>query len=339
MSSYKTHNPTAYTYKVYECPIEEAKKVEATIKHHFKDRLSSTAKEWFVASAEEVDRLASVLLKPSQSQPLSPAMHAVGLVDEAGKVMEELIKAFKITKGSNDSKTYELKERMAELLATHFKLGVPSHRLPEGVTGKDGLLVDLNFADKKSQDVISATTKNYVELSYGDHYYCFYTLVELETGHSYALPTAFVSMPYLKAIAGNENEIIKQANELGLNALFHHEWSWHQPEETGLIIYMPKTPIATTVERFEKSFRKWVIERSKLLEQTVFDTDKERETYLKTIRDICHDATFPLQVQSVKELYDSYIEPFWWYAYEDNHFMLSSYERLFEMWSQSKLVR
>lgn len=98
---------------------------------------------------------------------------------------------------------------------------------------------------------------------------------------------------------------------------------------------MSKTPIATTVDRFDKSFRKWVIERSKLLEQTVFDTDKERETYLQTIRDICRDATFPLEVKSAKELYDSYIEPFWWYAYEDNHFMQSSYERLFEMWMSS----
>lgn len=335
MSSYKTHNPTFYTYKVYECPIEEAKKVEATIKHHFKDKLSGAAKEWFVVSAEEVDRLASALLKSNQSQSLHPAMHAVGLTGEAYETKEKLVDAFKKTGGLNDDTTRPLKERMAELLASSFKLGIPDHRLPQDIIGKDPLLVDLNCADKKSPEVIDAVKKNYVALTCGDHYYRFYTLIELNTGHSYAICTGMVSMPYLNTINGKENKIIKQANELGLNALFHHEWSWHQPNETGLIIYMSKTPIATTVDRFDKSFRKWVIERSKLLEQTVFDTDKERETYLQTIRDICRDATFPLEVKSAKELYDSYIEPFWWYAYEDNHFMQSSYERLFEMWMSS----
>lgn len=332
MSSYKTHNPTFYTYKVYECSIEEAKKVEATIKHHFKDKLSGAAKEWFVVSAEDVDRVASALLKSNQQQGIHPALHEVRLSAEIHEEKENLVKALKNAGGWNDEKTIPLKQRMAELLASSFKLGIPHHRLPESLVAGDRLLVDLNHADKKSPAVIEAVKSNYLQLTYGEHYYQFYTLIELDTGHSYAICTALVSMPYLNAIKGKENEIVKEANELGLYAFPHHEWSWHQPEETGLILYMKQTPVEKTVEDWNKSFRKWVIERSKLLQQTVFDTEEERETFLKTVGDICRDATFPLEVQSVKELYDTYIEPFWWYGYEDNHFMLPSYTRLFEMW-------
>lgn len=50
MSSYNTHNPNFYTYKVYDCDIEEAKKVEAVIKTYFKDRIKGTLPLFVCAS-------------------------------------------------------------------------------------------------------------------------------------------------------------------------------------------------------------------------------------------------------------------------------------------------
>jgi hypothetical protein len=96
-------------------------------------------------SAEEVDRVASALLKTNQQQGIHPALHEVRLSAEIHEEKENIVKALKNSGGWDDG-INPLKQRMAELLASSFKLGIPQHRLPESLVAGDRLLVDLNHA-------------------------------------------------------------------------------------------------------------------------------------------------------------------------------------------------
>lgn len=62
IQAYNTHNPKYKTYRVFECPIAEAKRIEAAIKAYYKDKLSGPSSEWFSVEAEEISVFASMLL-------------------------------------------------------------------------------------------------------------------------------------------------------------------------------------------------------------------------------------------------------------------------------------
>lgn len=99
---------------------------------------------------------------------------------------------------------------------------------------------------------------------------------------------------------------------------------------------MQKTPVQRRLGLWENSFRKWVIERSKLLEQERISNADDHRVLTKTISDICSDTTFPLHVQSVRELYESYMEPFFSIRFDSGHFMQKTYEFLFEKWTAKR---
>ena len=336
MSSYATHNPNFYNYKTYSCDIDEAKKIEAVIKLFFKDKLSGKSKEWFNVQPEEINQIVLAFLQKPVEEAITPAMHGIKL-PEQGFILKE-----KILEAVTDRKTpkeefYGRKQAFVELFATSFKLGIPKHRLPEDIVLQDGLSIDLEHCDKSSPIATDGIRKNIINLPYDDHPYFFYHLVKLASGSFVAVCTSRVSMPYLKAIDGKKNEIIEAANKAGLYAFFHHDWSWHYPEETGLILYMQKTPVSTRIKQWDTSLRKWVIERSKILEQENF---QDKDTLEKAIEDMSYDNTFPLTVNSCKELYDNYLQPFWRYSFEDEeydepHFMKEAYQFLFEKWKSN----
>lgn len=118
-------------------------------------------------------------------------------------------------------------------------------------------------------------------------------------------------MPYLEAISKKESkqEMVDAANDLGWYCTFHNDWSWHYPDKTGLALYQPQTPVSTTIQLWEKSFRKWVIERKEILKYEEFsDTDTNELTYL--LRDIAHDSSFPLDINSFEDFYNKYFSQF-----------------------------
>jgi hypothetical protein len=338
MSSYNTHNPNFYTYKVYGCDIEEAKKVEAVIKTYFKDKLSGSSKEWFTVQPEQVEKIVTVLLEKPIEENITPAMHGVRLGKEALDTKNKTLKALEESKGWNNEQTHAQKNKMAELFANAFKLGIPEHRLPDGLVIKDSLSADLNHCDNSAGITIKAVQNNYVKLPYDDHLSNFYHLVKMSTGNFIAICTSRVSMPYLDRIEGRDDEILEAARDLGFYAFNYHDWSWHAPEKTGLILFMQKTPVQQRLSLWDMSLRKWVIERSKLLEQEKFEDKEEFETYKKAIYDLSNDETFPLDVRSAKELYERYMEPFWDLRWDDEypHFMMDAYDHLFDLWQESK---
>lgn len=340
LASYKTHNPNYYFYKSYECSIVEAKRIEGLVKAFFKEKIVGTGKEWFSVQPEEISKIVSTLLETTTEDNLTPAMHGMRLPQEVHKQKDEVLKALTKSGGWNNADTYKQKEKMAELFASAFQLGIPEHRLPSAIVLKDGLNVDIYECDKHSELAQKGICKNYIQVPYDDHTYNFYHLVKLATGNYVAICTSRVSMPYLKAIEGKFPEILDVVSSLGWYAFQYDDWSWHSPENTGLVLFMQKTPIQKRLNLWEGSFRKWVIERSKLLEQDRFDSQDDYEDYKKTIEDISYETTFPLHVQSVKELYDCYMQPYWGYSYddgeEDKHFMMKSYEMLFDKWKSKK---
>lgn len=332
LSAYNTHNPNFYQYKIYDCEIEEAKRAESVIKLYFKEQLTGSGKEWFAVPPEQIDKIVAVLLEKPVDEILTPAMHGVRLSKQGAEQLEAVAKALGKSGGWNDKDAYSEKERMAEIFATAFKLGVPEHRLPDDIVLKDSLCVDIYECEFESYDVEEAVSKNYVRLPNDDHMTRFYHLVKLATGNHIAVCSSRVSMPYLKAVDGNLPKILETASKYGLYAFQYDDWSWHSPTNTGLLLYMQKTPIQKRLSLWNNSFRKWVIERSKLLEQEWIGRE-DSEDLVKAIDDTCHDSTFPLHVQSVEQLYNDYMNKFFGIGYDGEHFLQKAYEYLFKKWN------
>jgi hypothetical protein len=340
ISAYNTHNPNFRQYKTYDCfTIEEAKKIEAVIKLYFKEQLTGSGKEWFTVSPEKISRVVSAFWNSSNEEIITPAMHGVTLPSEFFKLKEVLSDEIIKNKGFNSEKEYEIKSQMIKLFSECLKLGIPQYKLPQEVVIKDALGLDFYHCDKESKLTKNAILDNKFQLKYDDHTYNFYHLIKLASNSYVAMCTAKISMPYLSRVEGKFPEILENARSLGLYAFQHNEWSWYYPENTGLILFMHKTSVPERVKLWETSFRKWVIERSKLLQQEKTKNSADREVLVKTIEDICYDTTFPLHVQSAEEFYKEYMEPFWGCSYNDEykHFMQDTYDLLFNKWKNNTL--
>ena len=332
LSSYKTHNPNFQQFKVYACEIDEAKRVEGVIKQVFKDKLSSSSKEWFTVNPEVIDRYVSVLLITPTQDNITPAMHGVRLTKEGRKIQDQILQTLRDKKGyADDANKY--KDIFAEYFSSRFSLGIPYHKLPDDLVIKDGLAVDTNNCNTESKLAQEGVSTNIVRLPYDDHTNNFYHLVKLASGHFIAVCTAKVSMPYLKAIEGKEEEIADAANNVGWYATFHHDWSWYYPEESGLILFQKKTPVPTILKQWDNSFRKWVIERSELLKQ---EKTSNRDNLIKCIEDVSYDNTFPLVIQSYDELFDKHLGP--WLSKDDAFFLRESYCFLIDKWKRSYTI-
>lgn len=353
MASYTTHNPNSQLYKKYECSTEESRQVEIAIKHIFKSKkLIGAAKEWFEVSADEMDNYVSILLtKPSKNET-RPSMHGVRLTNDANDIKEKIISllddrnklsgdpysnSYRAMASKIIAETVANKLKLAEIFASKFSLGIPKHNLPENVVISDSMGVDLNHALINSEATRKAVKVNYIELPHDDHVYNFYHLVSLSTGHYIAICTARVSMPYMKddLSAKEKQEIVERANEYGLYCTFHNDWSWHSPDKTGLVLYEQKTPVSTTLKLWDKSFRKWLIERQEILKNESFS---DLETLEKCISDAVHDNTFPLDIKTYDELINKYLYPFWYITNDEEDeypfFMKDAYVHLIEKWKK-----
>ncbi len=328
MASYRTHNATAQLFRHYPCDIEEAKRVEALIKAVFKDKLAGQGREWFSVGAEVVDRYVATLLEKATTTSITPSMHGVALTDKADHLKSEITKLVEQGK-----KTQDKKEEFAELFATAFGLGIPKHKLPESVLLRNYDSLDMAHCllPSESRHVREALRLNRIVSPNDSHAWWFFHLVKLATGHFVALCTAKVSMPYLEAISSPESirEMVDLAAEVGWRCTLHNEWSWHYPDKTALVLYEPKTPVATKIREFDDSFRKWVIERQEMLK---LERYKEPESLVMAIEDIVRDNTFPLDVKSYAELCNSYLTPFRGIYDGEEYFAKDAYEFLFSKW-------
>lgn len=330
MASYVTHNPTARLFKSYSCTLEDAKRIELTIKTAFKDKLSSSSKEWFALSPNTIDRFVSALLYTHIEDEVFPSMHGVQLSNEAYELLSKL--SVEIEKNQKQRMT-PIKEEIAELFAAKFNLGIPEHKLPDEVVFKDNITVDFNHYNPKSTIAKDGIKTNLNQMPFDDHCYRFFHLNRLSSGHYGAFCSAKVSMPYLDSIQKRENldKVIEAANDLGWHCTLHNHWSWWYPNKTALILYQPKTPIANKLALFDKSFRKWVIERQEILKHEPYSNRDDLE---KVIEDTAYDNTFPFDVESFDDLSSKYLKPFWGITADDEYdeWLKNAYRYLFEKW-------
>lgn len=306
LPAYKTHNPNHEVYRTYPCSPEQAHRIELFIKQAFKDKLAGQGKEWFSIPAEEMDRFVRVLLETSSTaSDAMPSLHGVKLTVEADELLGKIHVA--VEKGAN---SLPLKEQLAEIFGKAFGLGIPRHRLPEDLLAREYLFVDLRHSagPLESSLVMEAVTK-VPSFPHSDHCWHFFHLLKLSSGHAIAVCTAKISMPYMERLEGDvEREIFNHAKELGLWATFHHDWSWWYPGKTALILWQRKTPVSQLLSQWERSFRKWVMERRGVLK---FEDYPDEDALLRTIEDVCDDKHFPLEFESYEELQEKYLGPFW----------------------------
>lgn len=339
ISTYRTHNPNFVVVKDYLCEsIEEAKRVETVIKQIFKEDLTGKSKEWFTVNHDLVDRYIDVLLEQKVKQIALPSMHGVNLTDVAQDLKEKILALINVSKQSHEQRTkmVALKEQFSELFANRFELGIPEHKLPvDKILIMDHPCVDTQYCNdpRQSADVRRAIQQNFVRFPHDDHERRYFHLGKLSSGYYVAFCSAKVSMPYLPAIENHKSidEMRDTAGALGWHISLHHDWSWWYPNETGLVLYQPKTRISTKLRAWDKSFRKWVIERQAILELEKFNN---RDSLKKSIFDIANDSTFPLDVSSFGELYERYLNPFIG-VYDDEEspsWLRDAYIFLFEKW-------
>lgn len=341
MASYKTHNATAQVFKNYQCDIEEAKRIETVIKAAFKYAQVGKGKEWFAVEAETIDRYVSTLLEKPNVQAATPAMHGVRLSAKAQELKEEINRLLAHQSLEVRKQVPDRKEAMAELFATAFNLGIPFHKLPDEhlIAHREGAGLDMvHCADPATHpNVRKALDNNYLTFPYHDHEWRFYHLIRLESGHFIALCTSIVSMPYLPAIDKPEKirEMVDAANDFGWYCTLHHDWSWHAPDHTGLVLYQPKTPVLQRLKTWDGSFRKWVIERQELLK---LERSNNPEQLVYRIEDIVGDKTFPLDVQNFDELCERYLGPYRyiWPGMEDGESMEEPFRFLFGKWRDGR---
>lgn len=84
---------------------------------------------------------------------------------------------------------------MAEHFANCFSLGIPEHKLPDGlIVFQDSESVDKDYCEspKTSQRVKIAVEHNFISFPHDDHVWWFFHLVRLATGHFIAICTARV---------------------------------------------------------------------------------------------------------------------------------------------------
>lgn len=315
MSTYHTHNANIVVVKNYLCEsIEEAKRVETAIKQVFKGYLAGKSKEWFTVGHDVVGRYINVFLEKPVEQTVLPSMHGMNLTDDALDLKEKILDLIDAPKTGHDQLTRlnALQEQFSELFANRFGLGIPEHKLPvDKVLTKDPPCVDIQYCSdpQQSAEIRRAIRQNFVRFPHDDHVRRYFHLGRLSSGYYVAFCSAEASMPYLPAIGDTKviDEMKDTAEAFGWHISLHHGWSWWYPDQTGLVLYQPKTRITDKLRAWDRSFRKWVIERQALLELEKVDN---RDDLKKVIFDTANDSTFPLDVSSFDELYKRYLNLF-----------------------------
>lgn len=296
ISTYKTHNPTATLFSHYICP--KAKDIETAIKTLFKEKTITSSKEWFNLNPNYLDRIVSLLVNGENNTHLDiiPAMNYVPLHDDFHSLLDK------------DQKVYRDKYlKAAEIFAREFNLGIPKHLLPDSVIQIEGMPIDIYECSKcESNDKWKSGEVD--TILYQDHSYYFYHLVNLASGKQIAVCTSFISMPYHYDFSDTDLDeksnfeiircpkILEDAKDRGYYVFRHDNWSWWNRGETALFLVMQKTNLSKRLDLWKNSFKKWVIERKKALEQEDF----EPIDYLKyAIDDVCgvQTSSFPLHIQ------------------------------------------
>ncbi len=329
LSTYATHNPNCSLYRSYQCEEAEAKRIEGCIKQIFRSTALGKSPEWFGVRPEQVDRYVSTLVFSAYDSEITPAMHGTDVASNACKIQEQILLEMSKGKKADQETIFELQRKHARIFAATFGLGVPNFELPAEIVVRDGLPVDLSHCIQDTKSVYSAVRENHVELPCDDHIWRFYHLVKLASGYYVALCTTRVSMPYLDRRDWRPERIVEEANALGWYATFHHDWSWHYPGKTGLVIFQQKTPVSARLDSWNNSFRKWLIERRKILEHASFP---DQQSLAKIVDDIAHDCTFPMHIQCYEELLPDYIGKFWGSTEDDWFSFAEEYRFLLDQW-------
>lgn len=332
-ASYRTHLPTFQIYKTYSANSGEVRRVEAALKILFKDQRVGQGKEWFATDPELMERYASTLLAPPSSTAALPSLHGIEVSSEADVLKAEILEG--IERGQD---TDAKKRQLMEAFAAAYKIGKPRHGLPKDLVWLDGMCVDLKHCDQDSSPVLDALRRDRVSMPADDHLRTFYHLVRLSTGHYGAICTSYVSMPYPSRFEQEEEDIVPAATAMGWYATFHHDWSWHKPDETKLVLYQRKTPVHVLLREWDSSFRKFVIERSQLLRQLAH---RGKAALRKAVDEVIRDSCFPLSVTSVDDLFASYLEKFHLSSPREEGNSQETYEAfevLFAEWSKQRKI-
>ncbi|WP_175888096.1 GIY-YIG nuclease family protein [Burkholderia contaminans] len=336
IKAYNTHNPNYKQYRIFDCDIQEARRIEAAVKSYYKDKLSSSSKEWFQVPPEQVCGMVTSLFNTPTESPM-PIAHGLKMPEDYSDMLYKIscqIKQKNWISSGDHNLNREIMTRFGEL----FQLGIPHFNLDaDKIIVTDFLSVDINhyqnplpFPGRLTKEEVDAISheewETMVDVSHGIEQQVkrnsiqlpfewrtrddmeFFELINLPTGYQIAFATARVVFPWIENMDYERpyeellnhktySELLDFSKTLGLNVFRYDEWSPIHPKKTGLLVLMQKTPIKDKIKMFNYSFRRWVIENCKILEQ-------ELHKYEYMLHSICHNSTFPLHIQNINDIED-----------------------------------
>ena len=291
--TYKTHNPSFKEHSIYLCSEQDARRIEMASKRKFREYKVQGRAEWFRTPVDDVDAFVRRELEVSSSADVSQL-----LANQGVPVPEHVLKLFQ--KKVPGKYSWEFDKKLYEEFGKAYQLGGRWEDL-ENVLEVDCPAVDCRHPVRKESHSGGDIERFHRS---DDHIKKYWKPVPLKSGFSVAVCTAVVSMPYNPVVPPVE-KIFSAADAVGWRATSHPDWAWHAPGETGLFLYMPKTPFPQRAAELQKSFRWWVLENTQILRMRLGHFDQA--LLEKVLMDIRRDSSYPThQEMSFDELIEFY---------------------------------
>ena len=226
------------------------------------------------------------------------------------------------------SRISALNKNCAEVFASTFGLGRLEDRDNMAVKIRWQAGVDHGSCIPNWGAVVNATHQSWVEFPGTDHERRFYQDLPLAKGQIAQYQSAMVSMPY-KNETLRMDEIAALAGRIGWTCSIHHEWSWHAPEKTTLLLFKRSTPPGQTLYAWQSSFKRWIVENRARLSKSAGATRR------KVIADIVECQHLPLDLVDFEDCRQRYLKEFVFALYEEESpGMGLIFRRLMEQWAQ-----
>lgn len=164
----------------------------------------------------------------------------------------------------NSSRIEQLQRQCAREFAKAFGLGQPSRGYDSPAFKRWYAGVDEGACLPGWGELVNRRTGAGIDFPGSDHRVFFLRQLPLSSGKHVEYEDAIVSMPYADSDWRMSNLGAAQdyAGRIGWRCSVHPEWSWYSPGASTLILYRRTTPYEVTLQAWETSFKRWLMENS-----------------------------------------------------------------------------
>ncbi|WP_371435191.1 hypothetical protein [Polaromonas sp.] len=227
----------------------------------------------------------------------------------------------------DEARIKRLKRNCVEVFANTFSLGHIEDRYNKAVKVTWNTGVDHGSCLPNWGAIVNAAHKSWIDFPGTDHEHRFCQNLPLLNGQIAQYRSAVVSMPYKDAKL-DMDRITSMAGSIGWTCSVQEEWSWHAPGQTTLLLFKRTTPHDMTLQAWQKSFKRWMVENRARLMKSAGGTRR------KVISDIVDCKHLPLDLVDFEDCRERYFKEYVFDLYEEERSgMALIFRRLMEQWA------